>query len=96
MHNKSGKSKISKANGVLYLKKLLNIPFKEIVMSGDGFNDFTMAKLTKQKAHFICPQNATNELKNALLSLKRHTNKIYMAKEAGTMGILEGLSQIIK
>jgi len=85
----------NKADGIKYLKNQLNIPYSEILMSGDGDNDISMAELSKKGAYFICLNNASDKLKQISSSLKEFFN-IIMAKNDGNKGIAEGISEISK
>jgi len=86
----------TKADGVVFLKdKIINVPFEEIVMAGDGSNDISMAELAKKGANFICLNNSSNGLREIVLKLLDKFKTIHMVAQDGAKGILEGITKII-
>lgn len=86
--------KPTKATGVRFLQKLLNILPDEKVMIGNGDNDVPMLKLAfNEQGYFICPENASKELKN--FAKKYKGKNIIPVDKSGTRALLKGLSRII-
>ena len=85
-----------KADGIQYLRKQLDVPSAEILIAGNDDNDVSMAQLAREGTHFICLNNASDTLKTFSTLLKNTFNNIFMAKNDGAKGILEGMSEIIK
>jgi len=83
-----------KADGIEFLRKKSNIPYKEILMAGNDDNDASMALLALKGAYFICLNNASEKLKKISLAIQKNTDRIIMAKHDGAKGILEGISRI--
>lgn len=84
-----------KADGVQYLKKQLGVPYNEILMAGNDDNDVSMAQLSKKGAYFICLNNASDKLKQISNSLKNFVSTLFIVKNDGAKGILDGMSEII-
>ena len=64
-------------------------------MAGNDDNDVSMVQLCEKGAYFICLNNASAKLKQVSTALRKFTNSLFMAKNEGTNGILEGLLGII-
>lgn len=80
-----------KADGVKYLKHQLEVPYNEILLAGNDDNDISMARLAKKGAYFICLNNSSDNLKRISNSLKRVASSLFMVKNDGAKGILEGI-----
>lgn len=84
-----------KADGVEYLKRKLNVAYKEILMAGDDDNDISMAKLAKKGAHFVAVNNSSNRLQIACLNVKTKLGTIFISQYEGAKGIIEGMTKAI-
>jgi len=84
-----------KADGVEYLKRKLNIAYKEILMCGDDDNDISMAKLSAKGANFIAVNNASNRLRAFCSNVKNNIDSVFMSQYEGAKGILEGMRKLI-
>jgi len=84
-----------KADGVEYLKRKLNITYKEILMAGDDDNDISMAKLAKKGAHFIAVNNSSIRLQAYCMKMKNKVSSVFMSQFEGAKGILEGIDKVI-
>ena len=82
-----------KGDAVSYLKNRLNIQNSEILMAGNDRNDMSMLPLTLCGARFICPFNATSDLKNVCEILG--SQNIYRSNEIGAKGVLDGIRHFI-
>lgn len=84
-----------KADGVKYLKRQLDVPYNEILMAGNDDNDVSMAQLSKKGAYFICLNNASDRLKQISNFLRNFVSTLFVVKNDGAKGILEGMSEVI-
>jgi len=84
-----------KADGVEYLKRKLNILYKEILMAGDDDNDISLAKLAKMGAHFIAVNNSSPRLKAFCNNTNNPSGSIFMSQYQGAKGIIEGINKLI-
>lgn len=86
----------NKASGVNYIKKNLDIPNDEILLTGNDNNDISMAKMAASGSKFICLNNASENLKKVCKNIKKRCDNIYMSINDGTQGILEGFIYFVK
>lgn len=75
-----------------YIAKKLKIKEKNIITAGNDGNDIPFIQ---SGLNFICVSNAEDILKDFIAKIKHVNKKIFMAKEWGTKGIIEGLSKFL-
>ncbi len=81
----------NKAMAVNYLKKIINIPYNEILMAGNDNNDISMAKLSQEGSKFICLNNSKPNLIKVCEKLSKENKNIFFSLSSGAKGIIEGL-----
>jgi len=84
----------NKADGVMYLKKKFNIPYKEIVMAGDDNNDISMVLLSRKGAHFLCPDNASKDLRKTCEANFQNKGQVIFTLQQGAKSIFGGISAL--
>lgn len=89
-----------KADGIKYVKNKLHIPYNEILMAGNESNDISMANLAKKGSFFVCLNNASTALKNAVTNIKaeisnKFPDNLISTQNIGVAGILEGINNVL-
>lgn len=85
----------NKASAINYLRKIINIPYNEILMAGNDNNDISMAKLSQKGSKFICLNNSKPNLIKVCEKLNKENKNIFFSLSFGAKGIIEGLLKFL-